>query len=256
MGLVRDEATSEATTSSKKPVGGKYSPPHNIDCKHELSALKETQVSTALSPDEKRRDITNWMTGLAIFLLGLGIAWWANYDLLSSLLLAAYVSLGVTHGVRYFVNRRARAKANAKKPILLEELEGATFRDSEHSLLILTNKKASRLLSIYQVLRGNAPEVPLTLINTVVSLGIPLHYMNLGNSKALLAVEHMTRGSKKRQEGWDWPKISARSLETIKHHCAMVESGLEAGGIDFEPTVAPPDLTQLLKLSSHGRDGE
>ena len=201
MGLVRNEATPEATTSSKKPVGGKYSPPHNINCKHELSALKETQVPTALSPDEKKRDITNWMAGLANFLLGLGIAWWANYDLLSSLLLATYASLGVMLGVRYFVNRRARAKANAKKPILLEELEGATFRDSKNSLLILTNKKASWLLSIYQVLRGNAPEVLLTLTNTVVSLDIPLLYMNLSNSKVLLAVEHVTCGSKKRQEG-------------------------------------------------------
>ena len=221
----------------------------------ESSELEQVKAPAPLSIDENRIDITNWMFSLSIFLIGLGLALWVNYDVSSSLILASYASLGTTQGFRYFLNRRKLTKATKTRPILLEELEGATFQDPENSLLILTNKKMSRLLSIYRVIRGNTPEVPLTLTNTALCQSIPLLYMNLGNSMALLAVEHVTHGSKKQREVWERPQISERVFETMKHHCTMVESGLDAGGIEFEKTLAPPELSQLLRLSSHESDG-
>lgn len=94
------------------------------------------------------------------------------------------------------------------------------------------------------------PEVPLTLTNTAVSQGIPLLYMNLGNSTALLAVEYVTRGLKKRREGWEQPRLPDRVLETMNNHCTMVESGLEAGEIEFEKTIVPHSLSYLLLFST------
>ncbi len=70
----------------------------------------------------------------------------------------------------------------------------------------------------------------------------------MGNRKGLLAVEHIVGGSKKKHGIWKKLKIPKLVLETIKYHCTMMESGLEAGGIEFEKTINPPDLSWRLRL--------
>lgn len=191
-------------------------------------------------PRKQVLNITIGMFSVSIFIIGLGIALYANYDIPSSFILASYTSLGATYVFRFF--RQKRSSKHAKKtpyPLLqLESLEGTTFQDPETGLLTLTNKKASRLLSFYHLLRGNSSELPLQVLNTALSQAIPLLYLNMGNRKGLLAVEH----------GWKKLKIPERVLETMKHHCTMVESGLEVGGIEFEKTINPPDLSWRLRL--------
>ena len=87
--------------------------PHNRACerqapKLEIRGLKQApqHERASLRPDESPIDITKWMFCFVIFLLGLGLALWANYNLLSSVILASYASLGATHGVSYLLTRR------------------------------------------------------------------------------------------------------------------------------------------------------
>ncbi|MFQ6123347.1 MAG: hypothetical protein ACE5R6_01890 [Candidatus Heimdallarchaeota archaeon] len=201
-------------------------------------------------PQKQVRDITTGMLSVSIFIIGLGIALYANYDVPSSFLLASYTSLGITHGFRSLKQRKStkHTKKTSYPLLQLESLEGTTLQDSEKGLLMLANKKTSRLLSFYQLLRGNSSELPLSVLNTVMSQSISLLYMNLGNRKGLLAVEHVVSGSKKQQGVWKIQKIPERIFETMKHHCIMVESGFEAGGIEFEKTINPPDLNWRLRL--------
>ncbi|MFQ6125113.1 MAG: hypothetical protein ACE5R6_10995 [Candidatus Heimdallarchaeota archaeon] len=76
--------------------------------KLELPGLNQAprRERMALMPDENPREITKWMFSITIFLLGLRLALWANYDLISSLLIAAYASLGATYGLSYLLTRR------------------------------------------------------------------------------------------------------------------------------------------------------
>ncbi|MFX0198444.1 MAG: hypothetical protein ACFFCW_20180 [Candidatus Hodarchaeota archaeon] len=201
-------------------------------------------------PRKQVQDITTGMFSISIFIIGLGTALYTNYDIPSSFIIASYTSLGATYVFRFF--RQKKSSKHIKKtlyPLLqLESLGGTTFQDSETGLLTLTDKKASRLLSFYQLLRGKSSELPLTVLNTILSLNIPLLYLNMGNRKGLLAVEHVVGGSKKKRGVSKKQKIPECVLETMKHHCAMVESGLAAGGIEFEKTINPPDLRWRLRL--------
>jgi len=76
--------------------------------KLEIPGLKQAPQHelAALRPDENLSEITKWMFGIVIFLVGLGLALWTNYNLLGSFILASYASLGATHGVSYLLTRR------------------------------------------------------------------------------------------------------------------------------------------------------
>lgn len=106
---------SAVTTSHLVESGGTGNTelPSSLACegqapKLELPGLNQApqRERAALILDENLGEITNWMFGFVIFLLGLGLALWANYNLLSSVILASYSSLGATNLVRYFLNRR------------------------------------------------------------------------------------------------------------------------------------------------------
>jgi len=179
------------------------------------------------------KNITTGVLGIGIFLGVLGFSLWMNFDMLSSLIIATYLSFVARYGVNFF--KRKKSKIPSKEtPQCLENLEGSIFQESEHNGVIISNNRTSRFLTIYQLLSSDSSEIPQPLINLALSQNIPLLYMNEGNTHGFLAVENVLKNGVKKKHGtWIQPDISETMLETIQYRSSLVEAALKSGGIDF-----------------------
>lgn len=203
------------------------------------------------TPHTQVRDGTTFLIALSFFLLGLAIAQITNYDLVSSFLIAVYFSIGGTQLYRHVKARTPTTELNQKTPQfpLLESLKGVTFKDPETGSLILTTRKASRILSCYNLTRSNEPQLALPVLNSSMSEQIPLLYMRFGNQQGILVVEHRSRGGKRRQGVWQKPEIPEPHLAKIAYRNGMIESGLSTSGTEFQKTVQLESLDWRLKLT-------
>ena len=112
---------------------------------------------------------------LMAILLGMALAFWRQYNITSSFIIASYLSFGLSYTLRAVWERiKIINRPKSREIPKLDELNGFMYQYPEEGLLLLANKKSSRLLTIYNLLRSESPELPKSVLNIGLSHNIPL----------------------------------------------------------------------------------